>query len=289
MLEELEETMSLIKTYYQFFTMMSISKVALVAALVGGASAFSPVQKSGVSTALFDGPVIGKGGMADTRDPDALDHEDPRKSISVAPSFAEYLKMRDGGGDAAAAPAAAAPAAAAPAAAAPAAAAPAAAAPAASGSLVDVLAGLEGPGQVWGADGIAVGKEESDLKGYDNLDLFVARLKSTGVADLISGPGPFTVFAPVNTAIETYEKNFGPFDADCCKTHIVNGSISSAQVGSSDLSNLGGKPLVYKRAFRKDFVNDVIIGEQTFGRFSDYPTDVQTSNGVVHTVGISMA
>merc|ERR1712113_320152 len=135
----------------------------------------------------------------------------------------------------------------------------------------------------------ANGKEEADLKGYDNLDLFVARLQSTGVANEISGPGPYTVFAPVNSAIETYEKNFGPFDADCCRTHIVNGSVSSSAVGSADLSNIGGKPLVYKRAFRKDFVNDVIIGEKTFGPFADYPTDVQTSNGVIHTVGISMA
>merc|ERR1712085_107107 len=37
------------------------------------------------------------------------------------------------------------------------------------------------------------------------------------------------------------------------------------------------------RAFRKDFVNDVIIGEKTFGRFSDFPTDVQSSNGVIHS------
>jgi hypothetical protein len=61
--------------------------------------------------------------MADTRDPDALAHDDPRKSISAAPSFEECLKMRDTGG---AAPAAAAPApVAAPAVAAPVAAAPA--------------------------------------------------------------------------------------------------------------------------------------------------------------------
>merc|ERR1719506_374534 len=73
--------------------------------------------------------------MADTRDPDAMAHEDARKSISAAPSFEEYLKMRDtGGGAPAAAPVAPAPVAA-PAAAAwapPAAAAPAA--PAAAGA-----------------------------------------------------------------------------------------------------------------------------------------------------------
>merc|ERR1740117_2547906 len=258
------------------FIMMSITKFALVAALVGGASAFSPAQKSGVSTALFNGPTLGSGGMADTRDPSAFEDDDPRKSISAAPSFEEYLKMRDGG---AAAPAAAAPVAAAPVAAAPAA--PAAAAPAAAGGgdVASTLAGLEGPGQVWGADGIAVGKEESELKGYDNFGLFVARLQSSGVAAEIGGAGPFTIFAPTDTAVQSHETMVGPFDAAACKLHIVAGLVASSAVGTADLTSLGGVPLVYKRAFRKDFVNDVIIGEKTFGQFSDFPTDIACSNG----------
>merc|ERR1712154_522815 len=61
------------------------------------------------------GPVIGAGGMADTRDPDAFEHEDPRKSIKAAPSFEEYMKARAGGAAPAPAPAAPAPVAAAPA------------------------------------------------------------------------------------------------------------------------------------------------------------------------------
>jgi hypothetical protein len=88
-------------------------KLALAAAtLVAGVSAFSLNVKAPAfsSTALFNGPVLGAGGMADTRDPAALKHEDPRKSISEAPSFEEYLKMRSGGGAPAPAPAAAAPA-----------------------------------------------------------------------------------------------------------------------------------------------------------------------------------
>ena len=40
------------------------------------------------------GKHIGTGGMADTRDPAPVDHADPRKSISAAPSFAEYLKSK---------------------------------------------------------------------------------------------------------------------------------------------------------------------------------------------------
>ena len=226
--------------------------------------------------------------MADTRDPDAFNDEDPRKSISAAPSFEEYLKMRDGGGAAAAPAAVAAPAYAAPAAvAAPAA--PAAPAAGGGGDILGTLAGLQGPGQVWGAEGIEQGHEESDLKGYDGFGKFVERLQSTGVAQTLAGPGPYTVFAPTDTAIETYETMFGPFDASICQLHIVNGNIASSAVGSADLTALNGQALVYKRAFRKDFVNDVIIGEKTFGQFADFPTDVACSNGVIHGVGLSLA
>ena len=37
--------------------------------------------------------------MADTRNPDAQDDEDARKSISAAPSFEEYLKQREAEGN----------------------------------------------------------------------------------------------------------------------------------------------------------------------------------------------
>lgn len=63
--------------------------------------------------------------MADTRVVGTKEDEDPRKSISAAPSFEEYLKQRaeaeGGGGGASSATTAATPAAAAPVAAAPAA------------------------------------------------------------------------------------------------------------------------------------------------------------------------
>jgi len=264
--------------------------VAIFGTMLGCASAFSSVQQKSFGTALFNGPNLGSGGMADTRDPEAFEDDDPRKSISAAPSFEEYLKMRDGGGAAATAPAAAV---AAPVAAAPVAAAPVAAVAIAAvgggGDIMGTLQGLEGPGQVWGADGIAVGKEESDLKGYDNFGIFVQRLQSSGVVNDLAGPGPFTVFAPTDTAIQTYEKMIGSFDAAVCKLHVVSGNVPSSSVGTADLTSIGGQKLVYKRAFRKDFVNDVIIGEKTFGQFSDFPTDVACSNGIIHTVGISMA
>lgn len=154
---------------------------------------------------------------------------------------------------------------------------------------MDTLKGLQGPGQVWGADGIAVGKEESDLKGYENFGKFAALLESTGVAAELAGAGPFTIFAPTDPALESYELLRGPVDARVLKMHIVPGKIASSDVSSADLTSLGGEKLTYRYAVRKHFVNDAIIGEKTFGPFADYPVDVECSNGVIHSVGLCFA
>jgi hypothetical protein len=88
-----------------------IFQLATTAALIAGSSAFSPASyQQPLSTALSNEPTMGAGGMADTRDPNEIEHDDPRKSISAAPSFEEYLKMRQGGAeDASASPAPVAP------------------------------------------------------------------------------------------------------------------------------------------------------------------------------------
>jgi uncharacterized surface protein with fasciclin (FAS1) repeats len=151
-------------------------------------------------------------------------------------------------------------------------------------NIVDTLAGLEGPGQVWGADGIAVGKEEAELKGYDNFGLFSARLASTGVAATLQGAGPFTVFAATDTAVETYEKNFGPVTADILNYCIVTGNVAASGVSGAPLTTVQGESLTYSRKFRKDFVDNSIVGEKTFGGFSDFPIDVACDNGVVHSI-----
>ncbi|KAL3815907.1 hypothetical protein ACHAXA_005755 [Cyclostephanos tholiformis] len=73
-----------------------IYKLATFAALVASASAFVPAAQIARTTAINQ--ELGKGGMADTRDPEPYVDEDPRKSISAAPSFEEYLKQRQAEG-----------------------------------------------------------------------------------------------------------------------------------------------------------------------------------------------
>eukprot|EP00567_Pseudictyota_dubia_P017351 CAMPEP_0197445744 /NCGR_PEP_ID=MMETSP1175-20131217/10892_1 /TAXON_ID=1003142 /ORGANISM="Triceratium dubium, Strain CCMP147" /LENGTH=258 /DNA_ID=CAMNT_0042976755 /DNA_START=59 /DNA_END=835 /DNA_ORIENTATION=- len=256
---------------------MKLSSAVLLAT-VASASAFAPQPAFKVSSTALN-MEKGAGGMFDTRNPDALEHEDPRKSISAAPSFEEYMKMRDGGG-AAAAPA--------PAAAAPVAAAPAApAATGAAGGAIDVLSSLQGPGVVWGAEGVMSGHEESELKEYDNFDKFVAALQSTGVASELAGAGPFTVFALTNSAMGVWEQLRGEPTAEMMKMQIVPGNIASGDI-RGDLESLGGT-LNYRYAVRKHFINDGIIGEKSFGPYPDFPIDVPCSNGVIHAVGTVFA
>ena len=73
---------------------------AIVFALItASASAFMPTAAPRVwglrlQASQNDGEELGAGGMADTRDPDPFVSEDPRTSISAAPSFEEYMKQR---------------------------------------------------------------------------------------------------------------------------------------------------------------------------------------------------
>lgn len=97
-------------TFPPHFTMVLSSSLALAALLLSTyVDAFTLPVRSGGSTTVALNQHIGSGGMADTRNPDTYQDEDPRKSISAAPSFEEYLKQRAGEGTTAAVVAAPAP------------------------------------------------------------------------------------------------------------------------------------------------------------------------------------
>lgn len=70
-------------------------------------------------------------------------------------------------------------------------------------NIVETLKSLPGPGIVWGSEGVPLGHEENDIKGYDNFDRLVNAVAAAGLADALSGPGPFTVFAPTNSAFDS--------------------------------------------------------------------------------------
>ena len=83
--------------------MMLSSRLAALLLSSYNVDAFTLLEgRRGSSRVVSLDQHIGSGGMADTRNPDAFNDEDPRKSISAAPSFEEYLKQRSNEGTTAA-------------------------------------------------------------------------------------------------------------------------------------------------------------------------------------------
>eukprot|EP00545_Synedropsis_sp_CCMP1620_P010197 CAMPEP_0119013064 /NCGR_PEP_ID=MMETSP1176-20130426/7828_1 /TAXON_ID=265551 /ORGANISM="Synedropsis recta cf, Strain CCMP1620" /LENGTH=185 /DNA_ID=CAMNT_0006966115 /DNA_START=73 /DNA_END=630 /DNA_ORIENTATION=+ len=161
-------------------------------------------------------------------------------------------------------------------------------APAANGAssalaanIMDTAAALEGVAVVWGADGIAVGKEESDFKEFNGFGKFLAAANAAGLGAELAGPGPYTLFLPADYAMNAYT---GALTPEVIKYHIAAGKITSGSIGA-DIPTLNGQALKYERKFRKTFLNDAIVGQQEFGG-AGYPTDVEADNGIIHAISV---
>ena len=128
------------------------------------------------------------------------------------------------------------------------------------------------------------------------LTTLVAAVKAAGLVDTLSGPGPFTVFAPTNAAFDklpagTVEKLTQPdMKATLSKIltyHVVAGKITAEDLkkeiksmgGSDNLKTVEGGTLTAKM----DGDKIVLIDEKGGGAAIETP-DVMQSNGVVHVI-----
>ena len=171
----------------------------------------------------------------------------------------------------------------APTAADPAAAAPTTAAPAANPTVGGVAMDATKP--------IAV-----NAAAAPNLSTLVAAVKAAGLATTLSGPGPFTVFAPTNDAFTrlapgTVDRLLKPENkatlAKVLTYHVVPGTITFADLkerakasgGKVVLTTVEGEPLTLDVSETAVQLTDV-NGNKSF---IETP-DVKQSNGVVHVV-----
>src|SRR5271169_3904431 len=130
-----------------------------------------------------------------------------------------------------------------------------------------------------------------------NLTTLVSAVKAAGLVDTLSGPGPFTVFAPTNEAFDklpkaTVAKLMQPdMKADLTKIltyHVVAGKLDAAELekdikaggGSYTMKTVEGGPLTA----RMDGGKVVLIDAMGGGSVVEIP-DVYQSNGVVHVIG----
>ena len=136
---------------------------------------------------------------------------------------------------------------------------------------------------------------ENAVNSKDHTTL-VAAVKAAGLVDTLSGPGPFTVFAPTNEAfaklpagtVDTLVKPENKAALTKILTyHVVSGRYTAADLmkmvkdgsGTATLTTVQGEPLTVTQKGRHIVVTDAKgdVARVTIG-------DVIQSNGVIHVV-----
>lgn len=118
----------------------------------------------------------------------------------------------------------------------------------------------------------------------------VAAVKAAGLVETLSGPGPFTVFAPTDTAFAklpdgTVGTLVKPENKGILTYHVVAGKVTSADLvalikqhgGTATVTTLSGGKLKARLSGDK-----IVITDAKGGVTAVTQADVMTSNGVVH-------
>ena len=110
----------------------------------------------------------------------------------------------------------------------------------------------------------------------------VAAVQAAGLVDTLSGPGPFTVFAPTDEAFAKLPKGTVegllkdlPKLAGILKYHVVAGKVMAA-----DVVKLHSAKTVQGTEVKIDATNGVKLN----GSSTVVKTDILTSNGVIHVI-----
>ena len=118
----------------------------------------------------------------------------------------------------------------------------------------------------------------------DNLTTVVAAVQAAGLAETLSGPGPFTVFGPTNAAFDklpagTVETLLRPENkgqlTSILTYHVVPGRLSAADLRDGQvLTTVNGETLRVRK-----MGNRVMVGNATV-----VTANVYASNGVAHVI-----
>jgi uncharacterized surface protein with fasciclin (FAS1) repeats len=129
-----------------------------------------------------------------------------------------------------------------------------------------------------------------------NLTTLVAAVKAAGLVDTLASPGPFTVFAPTNTAFDklpegTVSTVLKPENKALLTTiltyHVVAGKLTSKDVlaaikaggGKATLTTVAGAKITARLSG-----NSIVITDGKGGQSAVTTADVMQSNGVVHVI-----
>jgi transforming growth factor-beta-induced protein len=119
--------------------------------------------------------------------------------------------------------------------------------------------------------------------GNPAFSTLVTAVKAAGLAETLSGNGPFTVFAPTNEAFAalpkgTLEKLLKPENRDLLKKvltyHVVSGDLMAKDLRSGNVTTVAGSTVAVKVQNGKVIVNDSNVVK----------ADVDAKNGVIHVI-----
>lgn len=116
------------------------------------------------------------------------------------------------------------------------------------------------------------------------FNTFAGSLKAVGAAELLAGPGPFTIFAPTDDAFtkiprENLERLLRPENRDTLRQivmcHIVAGRVTARDVLGKRLeaATLNGTSVLI------DATKGILVGEAKVVR-----ADVPADNGIIHFI-----
>ena len=129
-----------------------------------------------------------------------------------------------------------------------------------------------------------------------NLTTLVAAVKAAGLVDTLSGPGPFTVFAPTNDAFAKLPAGTGDTlvkpesKAQLTKIltyHVVPGDMSAANLmdaiksggGKAELTTVSGGKLWAMMDGK-----NVVLMDEKGNKATVTAVDLKGSNGVIHVI-----
>lgn len=129
-----------------------------------------------------------------------------------------------------------------------------------------------------------------------NLTTLVAAVKAAGLVETLSGPGPFTVFAPTNDAFAklpagTVDTLVKP-ENKATLTKILTYHVVPGKISSKDLMKMikkGGGKTTLKTVQGEDLTasmmgNQIMLTDAKGGMSTITTADVFQSNGVAHVI-----
>ena len=127
--------------------------------------------------------------------------------------------------------------------------------------------------------------------GDDRFSTLVAAVSAAGLVETLQGPGPFTVYAPLNDAFAalpdgTVETLLKPENKDQLTNvllyHVDDRNLTAGMIPAG--SNYFKPILASERLCITKSANGVMIGDGTGDKANVVIADIQADNGVIHVI-----